>query len=274
MSSSDLQSFDRVAHVYDETRGLPPEVAQRIGDGIAALVREISDSPRLLEVGVGTGRIAVPLTAAGVRVAGIDISTKMLAVLLQKRGDIDVMLAEAAHPPLRDGVFDAALFIHILHLVPDARATVLATLPLVRRGGLILQGGDDRTPGMRAQADVVIQKAVVELMGTDIGTWDRHGVVAEMCERMLVEAGARIEHVTLARWTSTTSGKQMLGRLARKDYSNSWRIPDGVLPKVIERVTPQLDELYGGLEREIRFERSFSLTVGRLAGLAGRAHRI
>ena len=84
--TNSLKSFDRVAHCYDETRGLPDEVAREVGDGIAAILREVSDAPRVLECGIGTGRIAVPLAAAGVRVAGIDISAKMLSVLREKRG--------------------------------------------------------------------------------------------------------------------------------------------------------------------------------------------
>ena len=97
-----LKSFDRVAHCYDETRGLPDEVAREVGDGIAAILRGVSDARRVLECGIGTGRMAVPLAAAGVRVAGIDISAKMLSVLREKRSDIDVMLAEASRPPVRD----------------------------------------------------------------------------------------------------------------------------------------------------------------------------
>src|SRR6185295_11063968 len=126
----ELKSFDRVAEVYDETRGLPPEAEAAIGAGIARELRDVAAAPRLLEVGIGTGRIAVPLAAEGVRITGIDISPKMLARLREKRGDIDVMLAEASRPPLRARSFDAALFVHILHLVPDAEATLRATMAL------------------------------------------------------------------------------------------------------------------------------------------------
>ena len=121
---SSLKSFDRVAHCYDETRGLPDEVAREVGEGIAAILRQIRDSPSMIECGIGTGRMAVPLAAAGVRVVGIDISAKMLSVLREKRSDIDVMLAEASRPPLCDDTFDGLLFVHILHLVPDAEATI------------------------------------------------------------------------------------------------------------------------------------------------------
>lgn len=58
---------------------------------IAALLRlaapaDPSDPPRVVELGVGTGRIAVPLAAAGVRVAGIDTSRSMLRRLADKPG--------------------------------------------------------------------------------------------------------------------------------------------------------------------------------------------
>src|SRR2546423_1454678 len=165
---SSLKSFDRVAHCYDETRGLPDEVAREVGAGIAAILRDVSSTPRVVECGIGTGRIAVPLAAAGVRVAGIDISAKMLSVLREKRGDIDVMLAEASRPPLRDASFDGLLFVHILHLVPDAEATIRAMLPVVRRGGVVVHGGDGQSVGRRHEADAIVRRAGQEIAGVDI----------------------------------------------------------------------------------------------------------
>ena len=264
MSGGELKSFDRVADVYDATRAMPAKVSTAVADAIAALAREVSAEPRLVEVGIGTGRIAVPLTERGVRVTGIDISAAMLRVLLGKRRDIDVMLAEAARPPLRGASFDGALFVHILHLVPDAAATVRATLPLVRPGGLVIQGGDDRLGSVRDKADEVIRRAVQEVAGIDIANRDRHAEAAAVFEQVMADAGARIRQVTLARWTGRAQGRRMLERLASQDYSSSWLIPKEALAAVVERVTPLLDALYGGLDREIEFERGFTVTVGVL----------
>jgi SAM-dependent methyltransferase len=69
-----------VAARYDEwTADLPVEpvvdfLAPLAGDGAA------------LELGIGTGRIAVPLAARGVRVRGIDLSEAMVAKLREKPG--------------------------------------------------------------------------------------------------------------------------------------------------------------------------------------------
>jgi len=273
---SPLRSFDRVAHCYDETRGMPPAASRAIGESIAAIARGIAPAPRLLEVGIGTGRIAVPLAEAGVRVTGIDISSKMLAVLREKRlyrgagfqpagaGDIDVLLAEASRPPLRDAAFDAALFVHILHLVPDAEATLRATARLVHPGGVILFGYDQGRIGQRAEADAIIARAVEDLAGVPIPTHDAHDVARELTERVLRELGATVTTSTVASWPERMRGRTMLDRLGRRDYSSSWLIPDAALPAIIERVTPQLDALYGGLDREIEWTRTFQLLAGWL----------
>ncbi|MDP9237858.1 MAG: class I SAM-dependent methyltransferase [Chloroflexota bacterium] len=261
----EIKSFDRVADIYDETRGLPPEAEREIAAGIARELREIAPEPRLLEVGIGTGRIAVPLAAAGVRVAGIDISPKMLGHLRAKRTDIDVLLAEAARPPLRDASFDAALFVHILHLVPDAEATLRATIPLLRPGGALIFGGDDGRVGLRREADRLIRNAVADIAGIDL---ESGGVkrATELAERIMREQCGDVRTITLARWTQRSRGRIMLERLGRRDFSSSWKIPIEALPAIIERVTPQLEELYGGLDREMESERSFDIMIGRLSG--------
>lgn len=261
---ADLKSFDRVAHLYDETRGIPPEAERQIGDGIAGLLREVSSHPRLLEVGIGTGRIAVPLAERGVRVTGIDISTKMLAILRGKRTDIDVMIAEASQPPLRDHAFDAALFVHILHLVPDAEATVRATIPLIRPGGVLIEAGDDPEQSLRTQADELIRATVEDLSGVDIGRWTPFNPITRLFEGLMQDAGAHLASDTIARWTSTTTGHRMIERLKRRDYSSSWKIPDAVMPPLLERVTPKISDLFGGLDRTIEYPRSVSMRFARL----------
>ena len=63
-----------------------------------------------LELGVGTGRIAVPLAARGVRVAGIDLSPDMLAQLTQKTGEIPVTVGDYATTRV-DGTFSLAFIV-------------------------------------------------------------------------------------------------------------------------------------------------------------------
>lgn len=258
-----LKSFDRVADVYDETRGLPDDVSARIGDALTAMLRRVAERPRLLEVGVGTGRMAVPLAERGVRVAGIDISPAMLARLRTKRRDIDMMLAEASRPPLREGTFDAALFVHILHLVPDAGATLRATLPLVRPGGVVIVGSDDHSNTVREEADRIVQDAMAEAAGlADEPRVFHRG--SELLQDLLRERGARVESLTLAAWESSITGRRVLERLERRDFSSSWRIPDGSVQAVVAAAAPKLESLLGSLDEPVTFTRRFRATAGWL----------
>lgn len=65
---------------------------------------------RVLELGVGTGRLAVPMATAGLRVVGIDASAAMLAELRDRdpEGRVEAILGDMADG-LPDGPFDAVL---------------------------------------------------------------------------------------------------------------------------------------------------------------------
>lgn len=85
---------DRIADVYDDIYLHAPifgEVAVPV-----AFLASLADGGPALELGVGTGRIALPLQAAGVQVHGIDASTAMVERLRAKPGggDIDVTIGD------------------------------------------------------------------------------------------------------------------------------------------------------------------------------------
>jgi len=262
---SDLKSFDRVAGVYDATRALPDDAAEAIAARIAEALFTLGGAPRLLEVGIGTGRMAAPLADRGVRITGVDIAPRMLALLRAKRPGIDALLAEASRLPFVGASFDAALFVHILHLVPDAGATVRAALRAVRSGGLLISGGDDHANNIREQADAIIRRAAFDLAGVRMRGWQPYDEGARVFADVTREAGAQLEHVVAARWTGQASARGILARLARRDFSSSWLIPDDTLPAVIGRAAPAIERLFGGLDREVPVERSFSLTFARMA---------
>ena len=106
-------SFDRVAGIYDKTRGLPPKTMEKVVQKIA---HELKDCRKILDAGCGTGRFAKPLQALGFEVVGIDISAKMLEKAKEK-GAKNLLLSDVCFLPFTDSSFDAAISIHVLHLV-------------------------------------------------------------------------------------------------------------------------------------------------------------
>src|SRR4051812_44504135 len=75
---------DRWAGVYDDwvARYTPTSDSERIAERLA----DLAGTGRALELAVGTGRVALPLSARGVDVHGIDASEAMLAKLRAKPG--------------------------------------------------------------------------------------------------------------------------------------------------------------------------------------------
>ncbi|WCO66408.1 class I SAM-dependent methyltransferase [Iamia majanohamensis] len=103
---------DRFADVYDEWYDDPAATAAAV-ERVRALAAASAGGerpPALLELGVGTGRLALPLAAAGVAVTGLDASTAMLDRLAAKEGAgaVEVVTGDMAGP-LPDGPFDVVL---------------------------------------------------------------------------------------------------------------------------------------------------------------------
>lgn len=134
-------SFDRAASFYDATRGYGPGVAERIRDAIVAYVGA-SPQTRILELGVGTGRIALPFIAAGYSYAGVDLSASMLAVLRQKAVGLGrsplLVQGDVTRLPFAGASFDVAIAVHVLHLVADWRATLAEARRVLRSSALLL----------------------------------------------------------------------------------------------------------------------------------------
>src|SRR3954467_8155734 len=79
---------------------------------VVDLLVELAGSGRALELGIGTGRIAVPLAQQGVPVHGIDMSNAMVAKLRAKEGseDIGVTIGDFATTTV-EGTFSVAYLV-------------------------------------------------------------------------------------------------------------------------------------------------------------------
>ena len=111
---------ERVAARYDDDAGIfEPAVV----DPVVNLLVELAGSGRALELGIGTGRIALPLARRGVQVHGIELSKAMAARLRAKPGgqEIGVTIGDFATTTV-DGTFSGAylVFNTIMNLTTQA----------------------------------------------------------------------------------------------------------------------------------------------------------
>ena len=131
---------DGIADVYDDWYGEVSDVAGTV-DAIARL----ANGGRVLELGVGTGRLALPLRAAGVDVHGVDASPAMVERLRAKPGGdaVPVLVADFGER-LPAGPFAVvfAAFNTLLNLVaPGAveRCVALCADRLESGGALVVE---------------------------------------------------------------------------------------------------------------------------------------
>jgi SAM-dependent methyltransferase len=100
---------ERVAATYDSSEDMFDPAAVETTAGVLA---ELAGRGRALELGIGTGRIALPLARRGVEVHGIDLSRAMVARLRAKPGGdgIPVTIGDFA-AATADGTFSLAYLV-------------------------------------------------------------------------------------------------------------------------------------------------------------------
>jgi SAM-dependent methyltransferase len=110
MSADDGYFDERVAARYDESAA---EMFDRaVVDPVVDFLVELAGNGRALELGIGTGRIALPLTQRGVPVHGIELSEAMVARLRAKPGadEIGVTIGDFSTATV-DGTFSVAYLV-------------------------------------------------------------------------------------------------------------------------------------------------------------------
>src|SRR5215210_6607483 len=110
MHSSNGHFDEEVAAWYDASSAwmFEPEVVEPAVD----LLVELAGDGRALELGIGTGRIALPLSQRGIPVHGIELSKAMAAKLREKPGseEIGVTIGDFATTRV-DGSFTVAYLV-------------------------------------------------------------------------------------------------------------------------------------------------------------------
>jgi SAM-dependent methyltransferase len=133
---ADSVIFDQAAGFYDRTRQLPAETAAAQTAQLAGEIAGVTGP--VLEIGVGTGRIAVPLAEAGIQVLGVDLSAPMLGALAAKESAVAAARASATALPVRAHSVGAVIACHVLHLISDWQLAVEQALLALRPRGVLL----------------------------------------------------------------------------------------------------------------------------------------
>jgi SAM-dependent methyltransferase len=133
-----VSEYDAIARLYDPwSVSVQEDVPFYLEEARAA-------DGSVVELGVGTGRIAVPLASAGVHVIGVDSSRGMLAVCTERAelagvgSNLDLRLGDLRDPPVSERVpLVLCPFRSFLHLRrdQDRRHALRAVQRMLKPGG-------------------------------------------------------------------------------------------------------------------------------------------
>lgn len=212
-----MSEYDAIASLYDPwSRGVVEDISFYVDEALQAAAKPV------VELGVGTGRIAIPTAMAGVHVIGVDSSLGMLQVCALRAEEagvaerLDLRQGDLRRPPVTERVLLVTCpFRAFLHLTnDDDRLTALrAARALLLDGGRLIfdvfrpsqediEETDgrwiEREPGIdeRADWDLVQQALTLSVRGasgeTTMQLW---WLEPERWLALLGDAGFAVEHV-------------------------------------------------------------------------------
>lgn len=256
-------SFDRIAERYDQTRGFPSGVAADVAAGLAHEAGLVPGM-RMLEIGVGTGRIAVPVATHvfGLHYVGADISSAMMRQLrakLKPATSIDLLQSDATRLPFSNSSFEVALEVQVLHLVSSVEQAIEELWRVLRPGGLFLRGYTDYDE----------DSDFIELR---YHRW--HQIVDELSDKPLYASDSRskiketitpifglVRTVALVEWYEHSTPRSIIDSLASRTTSDTWRVPEPIFAEAIRRTTAWARERFGDLDQPLERRASFELEV-------------
>jgi ubiquinone/menaquinone biosynthesis C-methylase UbiE len=144
-----VSAFDVTAPTFDRHRSLPQGVPEAIRVAILGVID--APSPRLLDLGAGSGRIGWPFVAAGDDYVGVDLSLGMLRAFAQ-RGGARLARADGESLPFRDATFDALMLVQVFGGMSRWRAVLAEARRVLRSAGVLVVGRTVAPPdGVDAQ---------------------------------------------------------------------------------------------------------------------------
>ncbi len=125
--------YDTIGVGYDATRCADPYILSR-------LLHHLNPAAgaTYLDVGCGTGNYTIAMSDAGVRIAGVDFSSAMLAQAHEKQPLLRLHQARAEALPFKSGTFAGATCTFVHHHMDDPIAALVEVRRVLRPGSRLV----------------------------------------------------------------------------------------------------------------------------------------
>jgi SAM-dependent methyltransferase len=227
MSEPRSITFDRIADRYDETRG----GLFRGNDFANAIAPRLAPGSLVVEPGVGTGAIALPLTERGFDVVGCDLAPAMLERAHGRLGN-RVALADVQRLPIRSGAAGGVVTVWVLHVVARPEHLVAEIARILRPGGRWCAISAD---AVHEPDDIVAVKQSLDL------ALGRYRDAPDRVEAWAARAGfTLLERTTTTPWAHHQSPADLVRDMESRVWSGCWDLTDEQWDAI---VVPAIDAL-------------------------------
>lgn len=240
-------SFGSMAALYDETRTVDQGCLAAAMDFLSERYPP-TQFGSVFEPGIGTGRIAAPLTERGYRVTGVDVAREMLSLLQERSGAMACQQADATRLPYPDATFDWAIAVHLFYFIPQWQRAVDEIVRVIRPGGplvLMHTGMGAEVPFLNERYKVLCaeQGCPIEARGVK-----STGEVVDYLKGL----GYHMEVIRGRwRWVARQRLETALGYLESRAYSFTTVASSDVHRVAIERLGRELEREFGSLTAEV-----------------------
>lgn len=186
---------------------------------VKTLCVELKNCARILDVGVGTGRLAEPLQNAGFEILGIDISKKMMSKAREK-GVQNLVIADARFIPFKDKSFDVTISVHVLHLISEWKKALGEVCRVTRHAMFSLY--DARKDTVREAYYHIMKQYGYERHHPGKSEQDLKDLISPTKSKFVI--------------SYDVSADDRLSALARACASSQWEIPEQLNTKVVEQL--------------------------------------
>ncbi|WP_066382045.1 MULTISPECIES: class I SAM-dependent methyltransferase [unclassified Anabaena] len=253
--------YDKIAHVYDQTRWLTQSIAEEVADFILELV-DATPETSFLEPGIGTGLNVIPFIRRGYSVTGIDVSQPMLDQLRQKLSEIpqnlNLIHADASQLPFTDNSFDVVLTVHMVHGISNKKIFLDDIARVLKTQGFYLNA-QWITPPARMEFErhfrAIVAKYEVEQAPKRVNK-----VIEEInVEDYFRSKGYQSNYVIAKEWTVSNTVEELLSFFQLRAYGLCWLVSDEIFPHVMREFEKFCIEHYGTLETELSSKAKFEI---------------
>jgi ubiquinone/menaquinone biosynthesis C-methylase UbiE len=231
-------NFNRAADYYDATRGFP----EGVDKDIASFMQQeaaLTSGMNILEVGIGTGRIALPLAPHVAFTTGVDISADMLRVLELKRQEevLSPVEADGLSLPYASNSFDFAVMVHVLHLVSHPKRVLEEIKRTLKPEGCLLHcftnhDSKDPSPIMQAWNAARPKRTSSERLDT--------------AKTMLNSSDWTIEKDVSFWYIIHETPQHYFDMIGKRAWSSTWDLSDEELDFGLTAMQKVLEERYNG----------------------------